>query len=401
MPNQSTKWQNHIDHEILIVFHGTGCLYSDGDDQTIKQYDIVNLPPFKSHMIKNIGSEPLKIGNIWWQDNIHAEQESFTIDKLAINIILPSFTTPNGKMHLGHLAGPVLNADVLARAQKSLGNSKTYHLCGTIGYQTHVAHAAKAIGLNYTDTAFKYSEDFLENYDLLSVEYDTFTTLSKANYFKTSAAQFITNLYQQNCLIERTTMVPYCEYGHGYVFEANVTGVCPYCNNKVSSECENCAEFIPDHLLINPICTLCNHPTIMKPLSRLFIPLDKYRHTIQHLLMQGCYRGNTANFINRILLKPLPEIPISIYSDIGISVNINGFQDQKIYSAVELIPRFLTAFNDLQEKHKFDKKSKFSLNLFFGYDNSYLRCIIFPILLKLSNIKHVECNAFLAMNFIS
>ncbi|MCX8515069.1 MAG: GNAT family N-acetyltransferase [Burkholderiales bacterium] len=407
MPNQSTKWQNHIDYEVLIAFSGVGQLYSgesNDNARVINQYDIIPLPPFKPHMIRNVGTEPLKMGNIWWQedDNIsyEREQDTFNVkDESAITIILPSFTTPNGRMHLGHLSGPVLNADILHRTQKSLGYTQTYQLCGTLGYQTHVAHAAKAAGLNYTDTALKYSEDFIDNYKLLSVEFDTFTTLSKVDWFIELADKFILHLHQQNALIERTTLVPYCEFGHGYIFEANVRGKCPHCNNLVSAECEYCADFIPDHLLIDPICTLCNSQAIKKPLTRLFISLDAHRQIIQNLLMNGCYRENTASFVNKILSSPLPEIPLSIYAENGIPVNIDGFKDQKIYSAIELIPRFLTAFQDLREKYKFNANVKFLLNLFFGYDNSYLRCIIFPILLKLSDIDYVECNAFFGNEF--
>lgn len=399
-----TKWQNHMDSEILVVVNGAGYLCSNENKSRpliINECDVVYLPPFKPHLIKNTGYQPLKIVNIWWMEEQSAGDipDVSEVDN-AINLVLPSFTTPNGKMHIGHLAGPSLNADIFKRAQLSAANISTYQLCGTIGYQTHVCHTAKNLNLTYIDTSLKFSSDIIDNYQRLSIDYDTFVTLNESDDLDIAASNFIDYLLSNNYLVERIGQVPYCVCCDGFIFEADVKGTCPFCNNMVSSECEFCAIYIPDDLLLNPVCTKCDNRAIHKPLKRMYIKLEPYRCVLQGYLLRGCFRGNSADFVDRVLSKPLPDIPLSIIAQQGVSIGIKKYYGHKLYSAIELVPRFIVAFNDLCGKNTLDTAKKaFNLYMFFGKDNSYLRCILFPILLSLYKLDNINIKAFFSNEF--
>ncbi|WP_128931057.1 class I tRNA ligase family protein [Bradyrhizobium zhanjiangense] len=397
----STSFDCHADHEMLFVFSGLGeVTYGDGTLSTeqLTPGDMILMPPFAAHLIKNTGAETLVMGNVWWEDRQTIDERvKAPKSERRLRVVLPSFTTPNGRMHLGHLAGPVVAADIFTRAQRTLGFD-CYQLCGSLGFQTHVGITAAREGRSYRETSRMYSDDFLANYRLLKIDFDVFATLDELPRFEEIAREFLSALDACGHLIEKTTRVPYCEHGHGYLFEANVRGLCPHCGGKISSECENCGLFVPDEELVDPVCNHCDRPAAWRPLKRMFVPLEPHRAVLERLLMSGAYVGKMPDFVAKVLQHKLPSIPLGISSSEGIALPFRGQEDLKLYSAVELVPRFLTAQDMLASSAELGS-AEIELALFFGSDNAYLRCIIFPILLHLFNASRFRIVGFFANEF--
>ncbi|MGY3622356.1 class I tRNA ligase family protein [Bradyrhizobium sp. USDA 10063] len=398
---ESTPLGCHADNEMLVVFSGTGELtYGDGSLSTtlLSPGDMLLMSPFTAHRIKNNGAKPLVMGNVWWEDQQTVEESvKAPVRTPRTRLVVPSFTTPNGRMHLGHLAGPVVAADVFTRAQKTL-RIDCYQLCGTLGFQTHVAITAAREGRSYRETSRAYSDDFLANYRLLGVDFDVFATLDELPRFERVAREFLTALDAGGHLIEKTALVPYCEHGHGYLFEANVRGFCPHCGEGISSECENCGLFVPDEELVDPVCNHCNRLAAWRPLKRMFVPLEPHRAVLERYLMSGAYVGKMADFVARVLQHKLPNVPLGICSSDGLALPLRGQEDQKLYSAVELVPRLLTAQDILVSRAGLGS-DEVELALFFGSDNAYLRCVTFPILLHLHDAGRFRIVGFFGNEF--
>jgi len=398
---ESTSLDCHADSEMLFVFSGTGAVtYGDGSLLTtqLSPGDMLLMPPFTAHRVKNNGTTALVMGNVWWEDRQTIDDRvKGPFRAPCTRLVLPSFTTPNGRMHLGHVAGPVVAADIFTRAQRTL-ELDCYQLCGTLGFQTHVAITAAREGRSYRETSRAYSDDFLANYRLLRVDFDVFATLDESPFFERLAHEFLAALEAGGHLIEKIGRVPYCEHGHGYLFEANVRGTCPHCGERISSECENCALFVSDEELMDPVCNHCNQPAAWRPLKRMFVPLEPHRAVLERYLTSGAYIGKMPDFVARVLQHKLPNVPLGIYSSDGLALPLRQQEDQKLYSAVELVPRFLTARGMLASRAELGS-DVVELVLFFGSDNAYLRCVIFPILLHLYDAHRFRIVGFFGNEF--
>ncbi len=419
---ESTKWQNHHDHECLIILQGYGEVMlspqvGEVSVKSVKAGDILVIEPFISHEITNVSStEEMEIINVWWEEKqIFLPPQN---ERQNPCLVLPSFTTPNGYMHLGHIVGPVLGADIFYRTQKIL-HKQAYQICGSIGYQTHVNYAAEKLNKTFRETALFYSQNFSDNYRVMNIYPEVFLTLEEHQLFEEIAQSWLKDLYQKDILVEKTEAIPFCEQAHGYLFEANVKGICPHCAHPMSSECEFCAVYVPDSAILSPVCVKCEISVNKRPMKRLYIPLENYRGVLINALMSGAYIGKTADFVERILsFRELPDVPISILAEHGIPIHLNPYTNHKMYSAVELIPRFLTAFSILETNYNLlspsnlsyltpcvkgginiESPEKYDIALFFGSDNSYLRCIIFPILLSISHAKYFSVTAYHSNEF--
>lgn len=412
-PNENTTWHNHHETEVFIIISGIGLANIDGQDIKLEPGNIIELSPLTTHIIYNTSdTNNLVICNIWWNENErfhHAMKNKClttedNLERDSIHFILPSFTTPNGNLHIGHIAGPLLAADILKRMYK-LNHINAYLLSGTIGHQTQVQVAADKLGKTYTETALLYSENIKNSLDLIDIKTDCFVTLKDKEKLVELSNRFIQTLFEKSLLNLREDDVYYCNDCAKYLFEANVIGNCPHCNYPVNAECEKCYEYFPEKQLKNPVCITCKKTPHLKKLSRYYFSLNEYKYIIENLYFKNSYTGISKSFIEKMLHKELPDIPMTIIANNGIPFSHNNFNGHVLYSAIELVPRFLVAIQVLCEdksQHEWEyflNHANVVLDLLFGVDNLYLRCIIFPILLSAFNDNLVNKIHFIANDF--
>ncbi|MBV9575560.1 MAG: class I tRNA ligase family protein [Gammaproteobacteria bacterium] len=410
-PNKHTRFHHHHDVETLIVISGKGKIRTDGYEKDLQQGSVINLSPLETHIIFNVSqNDDLIINNFWWSDNEYFKSslnKKLSCDKEQndpneINLILPSFTTPNGNLHLGHIAGPLLAADILKRICINNGIN-AYLLSGTIGHQTQVQVTADKIGKTYLETALLYSNNIKTSLNHINIKTDCFVTLeSKADLLDISNL-FVKRLFEKNLIKFKEDEVYYCNDCDKFLFEANIIGSCPHCNHKVNAECEYCYEYFHESELQNPLCLICNKSPELKKLGRYYFSLNSFRQVIENLYFQQKYTGLSKPFVEKILKKTLPDIPMSIIAEQGIPFMSNN---HVLYSAVELIPRFLVATRialnncaNISHWEDYFISKKTNLYLLFGVDNLYLRCIIFPILLHTFNDKLINTINFMTNEF--
>jgi len=394
-PQEKTGTHNHHEAEIWHILAGQGCVETEGQPISVTRGDTIYHQPFKQHTIRNTSAhEKLHFISYWWNDfsllNQALDQESQAKAKLELpepSFILPSFPTPNGNLHLGHLAGPYIAADIYKRYRELLGQ-KTYYLLGTVGHQTQVGCKGRQLGLSFYETAEKYSSEIIETLLAAEIHPDVFVRPRTAKHYSAVVQDFFLKLYENKHLVFRTEKTAYCDHCDKYLFEAQVVGACPICNaaNAGGNECENCAHLHADKDLLNACCTVCRNPSTLKDLRRIYLPLEPFRERLLNYYKSSHITSRLRSFIEQVFQKPLPEIPISYLSETGIAIPLPGYEEQRVYSLFELAPRYVTAIQALIEEnelncHWLDLCKKYSTKLFFGYDNAFLRAIIFPAVL--------------------
>ncbi|TAK75859.1 MAG: hypothetical protein EPO11_04960 [Gammaproteobacteria bacterium] len=213
-------------------------------------------------------------------------------------------------------------------------------------------------------------------------------------------------LLKKSTLNLKEDYVYYCYECEKYLFEANVLGDCPHCEHRVNAECEHCYKYFHEGDLKNPTCCFCKKKPHLKKLLRYYFPLNKFRHIIENLYFKNAYSGISKSFVEKILSNVLPDIPMTIIAEQGIPFGENNWFGHVLYSAVELIPRFLVSLKIFIENRKistewelFLESKNVNLHLLFGVDNLYLRCIIFPILLSEFNNNLVNNINFIVNDF--
>jgi methionyl-tRNA synthetase len=408
-PGQATKLHNHHDIEVFIVIAGVGEITIDGAARDLAPGDIIRLLPLQSHVIANHKTTNLVLCNFWWNDVAYLKQ-AVRINhstESKIHIILPSFITPNGNLHIGHIAGPLLAADIAHRVMSLYKQDKIF-LSGTIGYQTQVEVTAKKLNRSYSEAALLYSNNIHGSIQRMNINPDVFLTLEREAKLQEVSFEYIRRIMQHEAFCIKDAEVFYCTSCEEHLFEANIVGECPHCSHKVNAECENCFTYFAEKELCNPRCANCNSVPTLKSITRMFFDLEQCRHVIVNLCQTNAFSCKSREFVEKILSKPLPTIPLGVVAKNGTSLAQFGFPNQVIYSAVELTPRFLAAFACHADTAQFDMdweqwliKKEIQLNVFFGVDNAYLRCIMFPILLSAYNKQLVNTMRFYINEFYS
>lgn len=394
-PGERTLPHHHPDYEIWHLLKGEAIITQNNISVPAHGGDTILIQPLDEHSIQNTSPDhELEFISLWWQHlvdnknsllkNNPALQKPQTKQRI---FILPSFPTPNGDLHLGHLAGPYLAADIYKRYQQMLGNEAIY-LLGTIGYQSQVACQAEKLQLSFDETSKQFSKKIQKTLAAAQITPDVFVTLENDSDYQQINQAFFSTLHQQGFIVLKNKLALYCEHCQHYLFEAYATGICPHCQSPgaSSNECENCAYLHEDEQLISAHCTQCNQPATLKTLERFYFPLEPWRDKLKDFYANCQLSHQLQIFIEKIFQQPLPEFPVSHLAKEGIPIPLQQHAKQKLYSLFELAPRYVAALKNFSAQQGKETNWKqliknSTTGLFFGFDNAFLRAIIFPAVL--------------------
>lgn len=390
-PGETTTAHNHHDNEVWIVLAGRGVVRSGGAAERVAAGDTVQLAPLETHTLHNEAiDQPLTFLSVWWEDmgmlaEAHAARAAAPSTDHRPVLLLPSFPTPNGELHLGHVAGPYLGADIARRALAAAG-TPVHLLLGTVGHQSQVAAAAAAAGVSFHALAERNTEAIMAGLTAAGIEWDVFVRPSSPDY-PALARQVFERLRDDGVVVTRNAPTYHCPRCDRFLFEAFVAGACPHCGSRDTAgiECEACALPFADADLVDVTCATCGSAAERRPLTRYFLPLEPLRDRLASYLGTVRMGPRLAAYVDRVLAGPLPDMPVSIVADDGIEVP--GVEGQRLYSAFELAARYLTAVDRLARDRGEDGWEAYLARrqprtvLFFGFDNAYLRAIVFPAVL--------------------
>jgi methionyl-tRNA synthetase len=395
-PGETTAPHNHHDTEVWVILAGEGEVTSDDTTAAVTGGDTVRLPPLGVHTLRNTSAEhPLTFLTTWWEDMAalqqgHQERTATTAPADRPVLLLPSFPTPNGELHLGHLVGPFLGADLVRRGLARQGTD-AHLLLGTVGHQSQVAAAAIREGLSFYELAERNTDAIQEALTAAGIRWDVFIRPSAPEY-PHIALEVFERLRQTGHVVKKTVTANHCAPCGTFLFEAFVAGACPHCGSHDTAgiECEACALPFADEDLRDPSCATCGTPAERRELTRYYLPLEPLREKLTAHLRTSHMSARLRSYVDRVLAGPLPDLPVSTIAPDGILIPADATGDtdgQRMYSAFELAARYITALDRLAQDQGLTGWEEYARAhnprtvLFFGFDNAFLRTIVFPAVL--------------------
>jgi methionyl-tRNA synthetase len=391
-PGESTKPHAHQECETFFIAGGRGEL-AVGDERVPVEVGSVSFHrPFHNHILTNTSdSEDLLFLTVWWEDKgqwgsqepaLAATEEA--PERLLVTAAPP---TPNGDLHLGHLAGPYLAADFFTRAQRLQGVD-AYFACGSDDNAVYVKTMGEALGLGPQEAADRFADGITATLAAAGIDLAVFPRPNASAHHHTLVQSFFQRLYDQGALVERDTPLPYCEPCQRHLFEPYVRGRCPHCGSGVvGNTCEDCGRINGCLDLQGATCTTCGTAAVTRPLKRLFFPLEDHRATLIEHYRRVHLSSHVRALVEKVLAGPLPEVPVTCPTDWGIPVPVPGYDDQRIYVWLEMAPRYFVYIAHLNDKlgaaggyERYFKSRQARVVQFFGYDNSFYYSMLLPAL---------------------
>ena len=313
----------------------------------------------------------------------------------------------NGPIHIGHLAGVYIPADIFVRYHREKKNDVLF-ICGSDEHGVAITIKAKKEKTTPREIIDKYHKIIKESFTKLGISFDNYSRTSKKIHHET-ASEFFKSLYDQNKLIEKTSDQLYDNEEKQFLADRYVTGECPKCYNKnaYGDQCEKCGSTLSPEELINPKSTISGSKPIIKKTKHWFLPLDRYEKFISSWIEKKDKAKWKSNVIGQV--KSWVENglqPRAITRDLkwGIPVPLNGIKDKVLYVWFDAPIGYISSTKEWAELNNKDWKPYWldentELIHFIGKDNIVFHCIIFPIILKeMGNYilpKNVPANEFL------
>jgi len=314
----------------------------------------------------------------------------------------------DGPLHLGHIAGAYLPADIFARYHRTKGN-KVLMVSGSDQHGTPITIKAEQEGKKPIDIAAKYHEQFLESWQKLGISFDLFTRTETANHAEVTQDIFLT-LLNKGYIYKSTVLQPFCPQCQRFLPDRYIEGTCPYCNSPGArgDQCDECGKPVNPSELIDPQCRFCGTTPQFTDTEHFFLKLSAFNdRLLDWVRQQTHWRQNILNFTTRYLEQGLKDRAITRDIEWGIPLPVDGFDGKRIYVWFEAVIGYLSASKEWAkssgdaEKWRSFWQGEAKSYYFIGKDNIPFHTIIWPAMLmgydELNLPYDVPANEFLTI----
>jgi methionyl-tRNA synthetase len=256
----------------------------------------------------------------------------------------------NGPLHLGHIAGAYLPADIFARYHRLKGN-EVLMVSGSDQHGTPITIKAEQEGKTPAEIAERYHNEFLESWQSLGISWDLYTTTSTANHTAVVHDFFLT-LLKKNYIYKSSTSQPYCPRCRRFLPDRYVEGTCPHCGDTGArgDQCDQCGKPLNAADLIEARCRQCGSTPEFRQTEHFFLKLSAFQESLKEWVSQQTHwRPNVRNFTLGFLEEGLKDRAITRDIDWGIPVPLSGFEGKRIYVWFENIIGYLSASKEWAE----------------------------------------------------
>jgi methionyl-tRNA synthetase len=303
----------------------------------------------------------------------------------------------NGPLHLGHIAGVYLPADIFVRFLR-LKNEDVAFVCGSDEHGAAITLRAKKEGTTPQAIVDKYHNLNKKAFDDFDISFDIYTRTSKPIHHQT-AQNYFKALNDKGSFIKKTTEQYYDEEYKQFLADRYITGTCPNCKAEgaYGDQCEKCGSALSPTDLINPVSTLSGKPPILKETTHWFLPMDKHEEWLRKWIKEGVLDGkqhhNPKEWRNQVIGQCMSWIDGGLHPramtrdlDWGVKVPVEGADGKVLYVWLDAPIGYISATKEWAEQNNKNWKDYWSgdtkLVHFIGKDNIVFHAIIFPILLK-------------------
>ncbi len=290
----------------------------------------------------------------------------------------------NGVVHLGHIMGAYLPADIFARYQRMQGN-EVLMVSGSDEHGTPITITAEREGKTPQEIVDRYHKINNKVMEDLGISFDLYYRTSAPNH-EAVVKDFFLTLWKNGYLYEDEMTLPYCPKCQRYLPDRYVVGTCPYCGyeNAHGDQCDNCGRPLDPKDLINPRCAICNTPTEFKNTKHIFLALSKLESSLKKWIeTKDFWRDNVKRFTWNFLNQGLRDRAITRDILWGVKLPLEKYEDKRIYVWFDAVIGYLSASKEWAVKNnnsweKFWKDSNAKHYYFLGKDNIPFHTIIWP-----------------------
>lgn len=296
----------------------------------------------------------------------------------------------NGPIHIGHLAGVYVPADIYARFQRLQGNDVAF-ICGSDEHGVAISMKAKKEGITPKQVIDKYDKIIKDSFKEFGISFDNYSRTSLPIHHKT-ASDFFKKLYEKGDFVEETTQQLYDEKANQFLADRYVVGTCPKCGSEgaYGDQCEKCGTSLNATDLINPKSTITGSIPILKETKHWFLPLEKYDSFLREWILEehkDDWKPNVYGQVKSWLDDGLKPRAVTRDLDWGIPVPVDGAEGKVLYVWFDAPIGYISSTKEWAQKVGKDwqpywKDKDTKLVHFIGKDNIVFHCIIFPAMLK-------------------
>ena len=296
----------------------------------------------------------------------------------------------NGPIHIGHLAGVYVPADIYARYLRGIGKDVAF-VCGSDEHGVAIPMKAKKEGIAPRELIDKYHGIIKKSFEDFGITFDNYSRTSAEVHHKTASA-FFKKLHDQGDFSEETTAQLYDEEAHQFLADRFVIGTCPKCGYEEAygDQCENCGSSLNATDLINPKSVLSGAVPVMKDTKHWFLPLNRYEDFLRTWILEGHkkdWKPNVYGQCKSWIDDGLKPRAVTRDLDWGIPVPLEHAEGKVLYVWFDAPIGYISSTKEWAEREgkeweDYWKKPDTQLVHFIGKDNIVFHCIIFPSMLR-------------------
>jgi methionyl-tRNA synthetase len=298
----------------------------------------------------------------------------------------------NGPVHIGHMAGVYVPADIYARYLR-LKKQDVIFIGGSDEHGVPITIRARKEGVTPQDVVDRYHSLIKKSFEDFGISFDIYSRTTSDIHHK-FAADFFRKLYEEGKLIEKTTQQYYDEEAKQFLADRYITGECPHCHNQgaYGDQCEKCGRDLSPTELINPKSTISGSAPVLKDTKNWYLPLNQYQDWLKEWILEGHkeWRSNVYGQCKSWLSMDLQPRAMTRDLDWGIPVPVEGAEGKVLYVWFDAPIGYISNTKELCDKEpekwgsweKWWQDEDTRLVHFIGKDNIVFHCIIFPIMMK-------------------
>ena len=292
----------------------------------------------------------------------------------------------NGPIHIGHLAGVYIPADIYVRFLR-MNKEDVIFIGGSDEHGVPITIKALQQGVSPQEVVDKYHGIIKKSFEEFGISFDIYSRTSNRVHHETASA-FFRKMYEAGQFIEKVSHQYYDEATGHFLADRYITGTCPHCNydKAYGDQCEKCGTSLNATDLINPKSVLSGNQPVLRETKHWFLPLDQYEPWLREWILEGHkedWKPNVYGQCKSWIEQGLQPRAVTRDLDWGVKVPVEGAEGKVLYVWFDAPIGYISATRELTpdwEKYWKDKESK--LVHFIGKDNIVFHCIIFPAMLK-------------------